>query len=521
MASACIVVAADGRILQTNPAHERLFGLPMHATEGRFVGDIVRTPAFRDEILRWMEQLRATPEVTLAGVYDNVTVEGRPITCRWTATALRNPDGTTGGMIGMADDITEQVRAERELRNSEERYRAVTELSPVGIFRTDLGGMTVFVNARCSEIIGLAPEECLGRGWVGAIHRDDLASVTRQWQQYVESLGKTPYAPEFRLVRRDGSMVWVLAQITPELDLRGQVQGHIGTITDITALKAAQHDLQLARDQLEERVQQRTRELEQAKNAAEHGDRVKSAFLSTMSHELRTPLNSIMGFTDVLLQGMSGPLTEPQQKQLRIVRDSAAQLRALIEDVLDISRIEAGQVALDFTDVDLPELVTRQAEAFGPEAQRKGIELRVEAPPGVPRVRSDLKRTAQIVNNLLSNAIKFTDRGGVTVQVRHDGGRVEVRVRDTGMGIAADSLDKLFNPFTQVVRPGGRLHEGTGLGLAISRNLARAMGGDIVVESVVDQGSTFTFSMPLARDQHLGLTGRYLSPGTAPDVDAI
>jgi PAS domain S-box-containing protein len=520
MASACIVVAADGRILQTNPAHERLFGLPASEIEGRFVGDIVRSEAFRDEILRWMEQLRATPDVTLSGVYDNVAIDGRPITCRWTATALRNPDGTTGGMIGMADDITEQVMAERALRNSEERYRTVTELSPVGIFRTDLAGMTVFVNARCSEIIGLAPESCLGLGWVRAIHPEDVALTSRQWRQYVESLGKTSYAPEFRLVRPDGSVVWVLAQIAPETDLGGHVQGHIGTITDITALKAAQHELQLARDQLEERVQRRTRELEQAKNAAEHTDRVKSAFLSTMSHELRTPLNSILGFSDVLLQGMSGPLTEPQQKQLQIVRDSAAHLRALIEDVLDISRIEAGQVVLDFADVDLPELVARRAEAMAPEAARKGIELRVEAPRGVPLVRSDPKRTAQIVDNLLSNAIKFTDRGSVTVSVRRDGERVEVAVADTGMGIAAGSLDKLFNPFTQVVRPGGRLHEGTGLGLAISRNLARAMGGEIVVESVVDQGSTFTFTMPLARDQHLGLTGRYLRPDATPGVDA-
>jgi PAS domain S-box-containing protein len=521
MASACIVVAADGRILQTNPAHERIFGLAGHAIEGRMVGDIVRNEAFRDVIMRWMEQLRETPEVTLSGVYENMSAGGRPITCRWTATALRNPDGTLGGMIGIADDITEQVRAERELRNSEERYRSITELSPVGIFRTDLTGLTVFVNARCSEIIGMAPDECLGLGWVRAIHPDDAAATARQWRSYVGSLGRSPYAPEFRLVRRDGSVVWVLAQIAPEMDLGGHVQGHIGTLTDITALKAAQHELQLARDQLEERVQLRTRELEQAKDAAEHTDRVKSAFLSTMSHELRTPLNSILGFTDVLLQGLSGPLTDPQQRQLQIVRDSSSHLRALIEDVLDISRIEAGQVVLDFADVDLPDLVARRVEAFGPEAQHKGIELRAEAPRGIPPVRSDPNRTAQIVNNLLSNAIKFTERGSVVVRVRHGGDRVEVSVTDTGIGIAAESIDKLFNPFSQVVRPGGRLHEGTGLGLAISRDLAHAMGGEITVASIVDQGSTFTLSMPLARDQHLGLTGRFLRPDAGSGVGAI
>ena len=506
MASACIVISAEGQVLQINPAHQRLFGYGPQDVVGRNIRDFVKSEPFLEEILLCIERLRRDPETQLTGVYQNSTVDHRPITCRWTSTALRDADGNFGGLIGMAEDITEQVVAERALRHSEERYRTLTELSPVGIFRTDLQGHTVFVNSRCSGILGRPAEECLGHGWTRAIHEADAATVARAWQGYIEGGGSTHYAPEFRIVRPNGRIVWVLAQIAPELDLAGQLQGHIGTITDVTAFKTAQLELQQAHDHLEQRVIERTQELEQAKNAAEHSDRVKSAFLSTMSHELRTPLNSILGFTDVLLQGLSGPLNDAQQKQLQIVRDSSNHLRSLIEDVLDISRIEAGQIGLEFTDVDVGDLVARRVEAFGPEAARKGIELRVDVQTALPTIRSDRKRVGQIVNNLLSNAVKFTDQGSVTVEMRAASERIEVVVTDTGVGIPDAARPLLFNPFTQVIRPGGRLHEGTGLGLAISRNLAHALGGDITVTSEAGRGSCFTVWLPRIAEELDGVS---------------
>jgi signal transduction histidine kinase len=329
------------------------------------------------------------------------------------------------------------------------------------------------------------------------IHPDDAARVASAWKAYVHSLGAVPFAPEFRMLHRDGQIRWVLLQAAPECDVDGRLAGHVTTITDITLLKQAQFALQQAHDHLEERVAARTQELELAKNAAERSDRVKTAFLSTMSHELRTPLNSILGFTDVILQGHAGPISDLQRRQLGIVRDSSAHLRALIEDVLDISRIEAGQIALERTEVDVRELVTRRIASFGTEASRKGIALQMQQDAGIPSVHSDRKRIAQILDNLLSNALKFTDAGAVTVELRVTGRRVEIVVADTGIGIAPDALERLFNPFTQVVRPGGRLREGTGLGLAISRDLARALGGDVFVSSELDRGSRFTLWLPV------------------------
>ena len=497
MASACIVLADDFRVLQINPAHERMFGHDRHRLVGVDVRDFVRSEGFLAVIESWLAQLQGDPERVLSGVFDNTRSDGAPITCRWTATALRGPDGACVGIIGMAEDITEQVVAERALRHSEERYRTLAQISPVGIFRTDLAGMVVFVNSRCCEIVGLSYDECLGSGWIRAVHARDAAAATGALRGYVESGGVLNQAPEFRIVHPDGRTIWLLAQVAPEIDLEGRLQGHIGTITDVTALKTTQLELRRAHDHLEERVHERTLELEQAKNAAEHSDRVKTAFLSTVSHELRTPLNSILGFTDVLLQGLSGPLTEPQQKQLQIVRDSSLHLRELIEDVLDTSRIEAGQVGLEYADLDLRDLVERRVAACGPEAGRKGIELRVQAHDMLPTIHCDPKRLGQIVANLLSNALKFTDEGSVTVEMQSTADEVEIAVVDTGIGIPADAVATLFNPFTQVLRPGGRLHEGTGLGLAISRSLARALGGDLTFAGGAGCGSRFTLRLPL------------------------
>jgi|GEM_PF-1811655 len=496
MGSACMVISPEGRLLQVNPAFEDTFGYPAASVVGVFVNTLLKEPAFREEALARLADLMVDPDVSYSGVHENQAARGRAIVCRWTAAAMRAADGTVRGFIVMADDITGLVKTERALRVSEERYRALTEDSPVGIFRADLAGNVLFMNRRAQEITGYDFRSSVPDGWVPTLHPDDAGRVIRTWRSYLTGNGTQPHQTEFRLLRRDGRVAWVLAQTTPEQNADGVVIGHIGTITDVTEMKQAQLELEQAHHLLEQRVRERTQELEAAKDAAEHSDRVKTTFLSTMSHELRTPLNSILGFTDVLLQGLSGPLTDDQQRQLRIVRDSSTQLRALVEDVLDISRIEAGQVGLEFGSVDLCDLMERKVAAFAPEAARRGIRLEFDAGDPALWVRSDSRRLAQIVTNLVSNAIKFTDAGGVTVSLQAADDRIELVVEDTGVGIPAPAIDQIFDPFLQVARPGGRLREGAGLGLAIARNLARALGGDIEVRSEPGLGSRFTFWLP-------------------------
>jgi signal transduction histidine kinase len=255
-------------------------------------------------------------------------------------------------------------------------------------------------------------------------------------------------------------------------------------------------DLQRRADELEERVRERTAELAVAKDQAESADRMKSAFLATMSHELRTPLNSIIGFTGIMLQGLPGPLNKEQAKQLGMVQGSAHHLLALINDVLDLSKIEAGEMKVVAVPFDLRAAIERSIDTIRPIAQAKHLELRLELSSEIGELVSDARRVEQILLNLLNNAVKFTERGAVVLSAAIEGAMVRLRVTDTGIGIEAADQAGLFKPFQQVDTGMSRSHEGTGLGLTICRRLAGLLGGEIQMESEPGEGSAFTLLLP-------------------------
>ncbi|MBK9574420.1 MAG: transporter substrate-binding domain-containing protein [Rhodoferax sp.] len=270
----------------------------------------------------------------------------------------------------------------------------------------------------------------------------------------------------------------------------GSPAGLVGVIVDITPMKETQAALRVAME------------------AAEAADQIKSAFLATMSHELRTPLNSIIGFTGILLQGLAGPLNAEQGKQLGMVRDSARHLLALINDVLDISKIEAGELPVAREPFDLARSIDKVAAIAGTLADKKGLTLAVKVAPGVGAMVSDARRVEQVLLNLLSNAIKFSEAGSVTLQAelvsdfRLDAQHapapaVRVSVADCGIGIKPEDMALLFVPFRQIDSALSRRHEGTGLGLAICRRLTDLMGGTITAQSQWGQGSVFTVTLPL------------------------
>jgi len=262
-------------------------------------------------------------------------------------------------------------------------------------------------------------------------------------------------------------------------------------------LMDAERELREHRDHLEDLVKIRTEQLALATERAEESDRLKSAFLATMSHELRTPLNSIIGFTGILHQGLAGPLNDEQNKQLGMVQNSAQHLLELINDVLDISKIEAGQLEIVRGTFDLRRSLDKVVNLVLPMAEKKGLPIYLHMTDPINEFTGDQRRVEQILINLLNNAIKFTEMGEIRVSCSLYDSKVILLVSDTGIGIKPEDIETIFKPFRQIDAGLSRKYEGTGLGLSITRKLANMMGGEIQVKSEEGVGSTFSVILPM------------------------
>jgi len=247
---------------------------------------------------------------------------------------------------------------------------------------------------------------------------------------------------------------------------------------------------------LEDKVSQRTSELQSANQELARANKLKSEFLANVSHELRTPLSAIIGFSQILLDGIDGPVNEEQLQDITQVNKSGQSLLSLINQILDLSKIEAGKMELSLERVELPMLISAVLDSISPLAQEKGLRIDTRFPPGLPAVEGDAARLKQILINLLSNAVKFTDRGRIEVIAQPSGRMVRIAVKDTGIGISREAQKLIFDEFVQGDGSSTRRHGGTGLGLSIVRKLVEMHGGAITVISEPGMGSTFTFTVP-------------------------
>jgi len=380
------------------------------------------------------------------------------------------------------------ARAETARRESENRLRRFSEIAREGLIFHD-GNRVIDVNQAFVEMLGYAsPEELIGTPMLDLIAPEFRDTTTAN----IHAGNEQHY--ELDVLRKDGSRF--AADTWPRFYEYEGRRVRLASVHDITERKRAEAELVKYREHLEELVAARTAELEVAKEQAESADRLKSAFLATMSHELRTPLNSIIGFSGILLQGLAGPLNEEQSKQMGMVCNSAEHLLALINDVLDISKIEAGQLQISNEPFDVRAAVDKAMAVARPLAEGKGIALDLEFEDAVKKITSDRRRVEQVLLNLLSNGIKFTESGKVRVCVRAVDGRIAFEVTDTGQGIREEDMAKLFKPFVQVDTGLSRKHEGTGLGLSICKRLVEMLGGSIWVKSGWGKGSTFGFALP-------------------------
>jgi len=416
---------------------------------------------------------------------------------------VRDAAGEVIGILNLAVDVTEQVRARRaveQLLADSERARAEAEATRVALAASEVQFRTLadaiptlawtaradghidWYNARWYEYTGTTPEQMEGWGWQSVHDPAELPWVLERWRAGIAS--GQPVEMTFPLRGADGRFRPFLTRIVPLRDAEGRVVRWVGTNTDVATEREARAAA------------------ERAQAAAEAANRAKGDFLAMMSHELRTPLNAIGGYAELLELGIRGPVTEAQRADLARIQQSQRHLLGLINQVLNYTRVDAGAVRYDATDVPVAAALGAAEALVLPQARARGLTLVLgDCPPGLV-ARADREKLQQVLLNLLTNAVKFTEPGGevrVTCAERETEGRqVAISVADTGVGIAAEKLPSIFEPFVQVDQRLTRPHEGVGLGLAISRELARGMGGDLTAESTPGVGSTFTLTLPRA-----------------------
>ena len=380
--------------------------------------------------------------------------------------------------------VAETERATEALQKSERQFRSLADSIPQLAWMTDAEGSIFWYNQRWYDYTGTRPQEVLGWGWRSVHHPGHLERVERRFREAVAA--GTPWEDTFPLRARDGAYRWFLSRALPMRDEGGKVVGWFGTNTDVTEQRGAAAE--------RERLLDRERE---ARAAAEEASQAKSQFLSVMSHELRTPLSGVIGYADLLDQGVWGELTEPQRKHLGRITSAAWHLVSIIDEILTFTRMEAGREAVRRELTDVCAIAAETTDLVFPDAAARGLRLDVRLPEEACRAETDPGKLRQILLNLLGNAVKFTDEGEVAVEVERDAEWLLVSVRDTGPGIPPDQLERIFEPFTQLDATSTRRQGGTGLGLTVSRKLARLLGGDVEVESRPGEGSRFTVRLPV------------------------
>ena len=482
---------SQGRITFLNEFGQRFFGYSAEEIVGRHVIGTIVPPIESGgrDLAQLMQEILGAPEAFEQNVNENMRRNGERVWIAWTNRIVRDAHGRVVEFLSIGTDITERRRAEAKVRESEAHLVEAQRIAKIGSWEFDIRNNRLKWSDQIYEIFGIPKSISAStyEAFVEVVHPADRDRVQAALQAALS--GQTRLDIEHRIVLRDGSEKVVHELADLKTDEAGQPLVLSGTIHDITD-----------RIRIEAEREKRHR--------AEAADRIKSAFLATMSHELRTPLNSIIGFTGIVLQGLAGPLNAEQTKQLGMVRGSARHLLELINDVLDISKIEAGQLEVRAEPFDLTAMIEHVTASVKPLAEKKGLALTANVPLQLPEMVNDRRRVEQILLNLLNNAIKFTDHGGVTLtaepvatyQQTPDAppvAAVGLRVTDTGIGIKPADLASLFQPFRQLDTGLTRQHEGTGLGLAICRRLAELLGGEISAASEWQQGSEFTVILPV------------------------
>ncbi|HEV8383271.1 MAG TPA: PAS domain S-box protein, partial [Candidatus Acidoferrales bacterium] len=486
-----LLLDAERLVLRANRAATEVFGLKFPVLLGKHCYELLSCPGETREdcphkrLLQDGQPVRADiEEERLGKIFD--------MTC----SPLRDPQGQMSGCVVVLSDITDRRRAEAQIR----LQAAALESAANAILIADREGQITWINPAFTRLTGYTAEEVVGQN-------PRLLKSGTQRRDLYEQMWKTILAGEvwhgeMTNRRKDGSLYEEEMTITPVRGSSGEISHFIAIKQDVTTRRRSEEEIRKLNEELEQRVRERTRELELANKElddrrmdAESASKFKDQFLSTMSHELRTPLNAIIGFSELLSDEMYGSLHENQRRYLGHVRSGGQHLLRLVNEVLDLSRIEAGRMELVLGDLAVEPVITEALETVRALVSQKSLQLAHTIEPGL-MVRADATRFSQILLNLLGNAIKFTPAGGrIEVNARRENGAVRIGVQDSGPGIPPEERDKIFEAFYRM-RHGDVAAEGTGLGLAITQRLVEMQGGKLGVESEVGTGSCFFFTFP-------------------------
>jgi PAS domain S-box-containing protein len=489
-------------------SEQRFRTLTSHAPVGIFQNDLEGGCLFVNE--RWSEMTGMTPEEakgagwaralhpedrewvfhewskavmtgeTFASEYRFQTPQGKVTWVYGSAIPLRNDAGAVVGYIGTATDITERKEAEEKLKESENRFRQLAENIHQVFWMSDPDKLEIlYISPAYEKIWGRSCESLYWQptSFLEAIHPEDRKEMLAALKQ--QARGESSDIV-YRIVRPDGASRWIRDRGFPIQNKSGRVYRIAGIAEDITQQREAEEELKKKTIQ------------------AQEASRIKSDFVSNVSHELRTPLNAIMGYNALLLDEIYGPLPAEQREPLEGIQRNADDLLNLVNDVLDLSRIESGKMSFRLTQVDIPLLIQEVLSGMQPLFDKKSLFVKFNQPELIPLIQSDAEKIKQIVVNFLSNAVKFTKKGGIVISMKDlpEKGGIEFSIRDTGIGIKPEELPKIFDAFHQVDASATREFGGVGLGLAIVKELADLLQGKIRVESEYEKGSAFTVYLP-------------------------
>lgn len=496
---ALVALTGDGAVRFWNRRAEEMYGFPRAEVLGRPFEDLVVPPQRRGELLRHIEKALEGEAVEFAS--ERCRKDGSTLGVEVSLRAVRAPAGDLVCLLASEKNVAGLSHL-RQAEMLESRFRGFLDAMPDAVIIVDRAGRMLMTNTQAhalfcysrAELLG-QPVELLVPRRLARAHESYRASYFAEPRVRPMGAGRELYGS-----RKDGSEFPVEISLSP-MEANGEILV-VSTLRDVSDRKS-----------LEENIRRKNQELEAQNRRVEEANRMKSDFLANMSHELRTPLNSILGFAELMHDGRVGPVAPRHQEFLGDILSSGRHLLRLINDLLDVAKIEAGKLEFCPVEIDLGPLIAESTAMLRAVAEQRCVELSTSVDPGLGIVVVDSVRLQQVLYNYLSNALKFTAEGGkVAVRAAPEApASFRIEVEDTGIGVAPERLHRLFVEFEQLESGASKRYPGTGLGLALSKRLIERMGGSVGVRSAPGRGSTFYLSLPIRPKQASGEEGEWTS----------